>query len=68
MGSVMMAKSCLQTLVIQNKTGNSLKSYVSNMKKQFFFYGNSLVLAGVQATFKGYPGFDTIALVQPQLI
>lgn len=29
------------------------------------FYGNSLVLAGVQATFKGYPGFETIALDQP---
>ncbi len=28
------------------------------------FYGNSLVLAGVQATFKGYPGFETIALDQ----
>jgi hypothetical protein len=29
------------------------------------FYGNSLVLAGVQATFKGYPGYETIALDQP---
>lgn len=29
------------------------------------FYGNSLVLAGVQATFKGYPGYETIALEQP---
>jgi len=29
------------------------------------FYGNSLVLAGVQATFDGYPGFETIALDQP---
>ena len=29
------------------------------------FYGNSLVLAGVQATFKGCPGFETIALDQP---
>ena len=29
------------------------------------FYGNSLVLAGVHATFKGYPGFETIALDQP---
>ena len=29
------------------------------------FYGNSLVLAGVQATFKRYPGFETIALDQP---
>ena len=29
------------------------------------FYGNSLDLAGVQATFKGYPGFETIALDQP---
>lgn len=29
------------------------------------FYGNSLVLAGVQATFKGDPGFETIALDQP---
>lgn len=28
------------------------------------FYGNSLVLAGVQATFKSYPGFETIALDQ----
>ena len=27
-------------------------------------YGNSLVLAGVQATFKSYPGFETIALDQ----
>lgn len=29
------------------------------------FYGNSLVLAGVQATFKRDPGFETIALDQP---
>lgn len=29
------------------------------------FYGNSLVLAGVQATFKGYAGFDVIALDRP---
>jgi hypothetical protein len=29
------------------------------------FYGNSLVLAGVQATFNSYPGFETIALDQP---
>jgi hypothetical protein len=29
------------------------------------FYGNSLVVAGAQATFKGYPGFETIALDQP---
>ena len=29
------------------------------------FYGDSLVLAGVQATFKGYPGFETITLDQP---
>lgn len=29
------------------------------------FYGNSLVLAGVQATFKGCPGFETIAVDQP---
>jgi hypothetical protein len=29
------------------------------------FYGNSLILAGVQATFKGDPGFETIALDQP---
>lgn len=29
------------------------------------FYGNSLVLAGVQATFDAYPGFETIALDQP---
>lgn len=29
------------------------------------FYGNSLVLAGVQATFKGYAGFEVIALEQP---
>jgi hypothetical protein len=29
------------------------------------FYGNSLVLAGVQATFNGHPGFETIALEQP---
>lgn len=28
-------------------------------------YGNSLVLAGVQATFQGYPGFETVALNQP---
>jgi hypothetical protein len=28
------------------------------------FYGNSLVLAGVQATFKGYVGFEVIALDQ----
>ena len=26
------------------------------------FYGNSLVLAGVQATFQGYAGFEVIAL------
>ena len=29
------------------------------------FYGNSLVLAGVQATFNGRPGFETISLDQP---
>jgi hypothetical protein len=29
------------------------------------FYGNSLVLAGVQATFKGDAGFEVIALDQP---
>jgi len=29
------------------------------------FYGNSLVLAGVHATFKGYAGFEVIALDQP---
>jgi hypothetical protein len=29
------------------------------------FYGNSLVLAGVQATFNGYPGFETMTLDQP---
>jgi hypothetical protein len=29
------------------------------------FYGNSLVLAGVQATFKGYAGFEIIPLDQP---
>jgi len=36
------------------------------MKSQhkILFYGNSLVLAGVQATFKGYAGFETIALDQ----
>ena len=28
-------------------------------------YGNSLVLAGVHATFQGYPGFETVALDQP---
>lgn len=32
---------------------------------KILFYGNSLVLAGVQATFKGYSGFQTIALDQP---
>ena len=29
------------------------------------FFGNSLVLAGVHATFKGYPGFEAIALDKP---
>ena len=29
------------------------------------FYGNSLVLAGVQATLEAHPGFETIALDQP---
>lgn len=29
------------------------------------FYGNSLVLAGVQTTFKGYAEFDVIALETP---
>jgi hypothetical protein len=29
------------------------------------FYGNSLVLAGVQTTFKGQAGFEVIALAQP---
>lgn len=29
------------------------------------FYGNSLVLAGVQATFKVHAGFEVIALAQP---
>ena len=36
-----------------------------NNQHRILFYGNSLVLAGVQATFKGYPGFETIALDQP---
>jgi len=31
---------------------------------KILFYGNSLVLAGVQETFKGYTGFETIALDQ----
>jgi hypothetical protein len=34
-------------------------------QSKVLFYGNSLVLAGVEATFKGYPGFETIALGQP---
>ena len=34
-------------------------------RHKVLFYGNSLVLAGVEATFKGYPGFETIALDQP---
>ena len=29
------------------------------------FYGNSLVLAGVQATFMGYAGYEVIALDKP---
>ena len=29
------------------------------------FYGNSLVLAGVQATFKGYAEFEVITLNKP---
>jgi len=29
------------------------------------FYGNSLMLAGVQATFKGYAEFEVIAFDQP---
>jgi hypothetical protein len=32
---------------------------------KILFYGNSLVLAGVQATFKGYAGFEVISLDQP---
>jgi hypothetical protein len=32
---------------------------------KILFYGNSLVLAGAQATFRGYPGFEAIALDQP---
>lgn len=32
---------------------------------KILFYGNSLVLAGVQAGFKGHPGFETIALDRP---
>jgi hypothetical protein len=34
-------------------------------QQKVLFYGNSLVLAGVQATFKRDPGFETIALDQP---
>ncbi len=34
-------------------------------RPKVLFYGNSLVLAGVQATFKGYAGFEVIALDQP---
>ena len=34
-------------------------------QQKVLLYGNSLVLAGVQATFKGHPGFETIALDQP---
>jgi hypothetical protein len=32
---------------------------------KILFYGNSLVLAGVQATFQGYAGFEAIALDNP---
>jgi hypothetical protein len=32
---------------------------------KILFYGNSLVLAGVQATFKDYAGFEVIALDKP---
>ena len=32
---------------------------------KILFYGNSLVLAGVRATFEGYPGFETIGLDRP---
>lgn len=34
-------------------------------QSKVLFYGNSLVLAGVQATFKGYAGFEVIALDMP---
>ena len=34
-------------------------------RHKVLFYGNSLLLAGVQATFRGYPGFETIALDPP---
>lgn len=36
-----------------------------DIQHRILFYGNSLVLAGVQATFKGYPGFETISLDKP---
>jgi len=36
-----------------------------NTQPKVLFYGNSLVLAGVQATFEGYAGFEVIALDKP---
>jgi hypothetical protein len=39
--------------------------YLMDNQHKILFYGNSLVLAGVQATFNSYPGFETIAVDQP---
>lgn len=47
-----------------NLKGLTLPSLMDNQHK-VLFYGNSLVLAGVQATFEGYPGFKTMALDRP---
>ena len=38
--------------------------YLMENQHKILFYGNSLVLAGVQETFKSYPGFETIGLDQ----
>jgi hypothetical protein len=38
---------------------------MDSQQHKVLLYGNSLVLAGVQATFKDYPGFETIALDRP---
>jgi len=39
--------------------------YLMDSQTKVLFYGNSLVLAGVHATFKGYAGFEVIASDKP---
>lgn len=57
--------SACDNLYISWKPKNTFLLYLMDSQPKVLFYGNSLVLAGVQATFKGYAGFEVIALPKP---